>query len=85
MPSISRAVRSRGVGNVEQCGFERVEFHCLLHVTAGSYVHVFDFEFLDCKRGSLIAFQPGQVHHFGDLSGCDGKILIFRSELLQRR
>ena len=75
----------RRAGNVEQRGFERVDFHCLLYVIAGSYVHVVDFEMLDCKRGSLIVLQPGQVHHFGDLSGCDGWMLIFRSELLPSR
>jgi AraC-like DNA-binding protein len=75
----------RRAGNVQQRGFERVDFHCLLHVTGGSYVHVVDFELLECKRGSLIALQPGQVHHFGDLSGCDGWMLIFRSELLPSR
>jgi AraC-like DNA-binding protein len=75
----------RRAGNVEQRGFERVDFHCLLYVTAGSYVHIVDFELLDCKRGSLIVLQPGQVHHFGDLSGCDGWMLIFRSELLPSR
>ena len=30
----------RRAGNVEQRGFERVDFHCLLYVTAGRYVHI---------------------------------------------
>lgn len=75
----------RRVGNVEQRGFERVDFHGLLYVTPGSYVHIVDFELLDCMRGSLIVLQPGQVHHFSDLSGCDGWMLMFRSEVLPSR
>lgn len=75
----------RRAGDVEHRGFERVDFHCLLYVTAGSYVHIVDFELLDCRRGSVIVLQPGQVHHFGDLSRCDGWMLIFRSEVLPSR
>ncbi len=75
----------RRAGNVEQRGFERADFHCLIYVSAGSYMHVVDFELLDCTRGSLIVLQPGQVHHFGDLSGCDGWALILRSEVLPSR
>jgi hypothetical protein len=75
----------RRAGNVEERGFERGDFHCLLYVTAGRYVHVVDFELVDCMQGTLIVLQPGQVHHFGDLSGCNGWILIFRSELLPSR
>jgi AraC-like DNA-binding protein len=76
---------SRRAGNVKQRGFERVDFHCLIYVTSGSYMHLVDFELLQCRRGSVIVLQPGQVHHFGDLSGCDGWVLIFRSEVLPPR
>jgi AraC-like DNA-binding protein len=76
---------ARRAGDVERRGFERVEFHCLLYVTSGQYLHFVDFEMLECARGSLIVLQPGQVHHFGDLSACEGWMLIFRSELLPSR
>jgi AraC-like DNA-binding protein len=75
----------RRAGDVEQRGFERTDFHCLLYVTAGRYAHIVDFELLDCARGSLIALQPGQVHHFGDLTECDGWTLVLRSEVLPSR
>ncbi len=63
-------------------GFERTDFHCLLYVTPGRYLHVVDFDMLDCARGSIVVLQPGQVHRFGDLTGWEGWLLIFRSELL---
>ena len=75
----------RRAGNVEQRGFERADFHCLIYLSAGRYTHIVDFELYECMRGSLIVLQPGQVHHFGDLSGCDGWTLIFRSEVLPSR
>lgn len=75
----------RRAGNVEHRGFERVDFHCLLYVTAGRYAHLVDFEMLDCMRGSLVVLQPGQVHHFGDLSGCEGWMAILRSEVMPSR
>ena len=75
----------RRAGDVERRGFERADFHCLLYVTSGRYVHIVDFELHECGRGSLIVLQPGQVHHFGDLSGCDGWTLILRSEVLPSR
>lgn len=77
-------LRSRA-GDVAQRGFERTNFHCLLYVTAGRYAHIVDFELHECGRGSVIVLQPGQVHHFGDLSGCDGWALILRSEVLPAR
>ena len=40
----------RRAGNVELRGFERIDFHCLLYVTAGRYVHMVDFAMQDCMR-----------------------------------
>lgn len=75
----------RRAGDVAARGFERVDFHSLLLITAGRYVHVVDFELLDCMRGALIVIQPGQVHHFGDLSACEGWMAVLRSEILPSR
>lgn len=72
----------RRVGDADARGFERIDFHALLYVTAGRYAHVVDFETQVMAPGSLLFLQPGQVHRFGDLSGCDGWLLVFRSELL---
>lgn len=75
----------RRAGDVAARGFERIDFHCLLFIAAGRYLHLADFTALACAPGTVILLQPGQVHHFGDLSACDGWMLVFRSELLDPR
>jgi AraC-like DNA-binding protein len=75
----------RRVGDADARGLERIDFHCLIYLTAGSYAHVVDFETEAMTPGSLLFLQPGQVHRFGDLSGCDGWLLVFKAELLPTR
>jgi AraC-like DNA-binding protein len=72
----------RRVGDADARGLERIDFHCLLYLTAGRYAHVVDFERHALTPGSLLFLQPGQVHRFGDLTGCDGWLLLFRAALL---
>lgn len=62
---------------------ERADFHVLIYVTAGRYRHMVDFETFECAAGSLLLLQPGQVHRFGNLTGWQGWLLIFRSDVLQ--
>jgi AraC-like DNA-binding protein len=66
-------------------GVERIDFHCLIFVTAGRYRHMVDFEFHDFVPGSLLILQPGQVHRFGNMTGWTGWLLVFRSEFLHPR
>lgn len=73
---------SRRVGDADARGLERIDFHCLIYITAGRYSHMVDFETEWMTPGSLLLLQPGQVHRFGELSGCDGWLLMFRAELL---
>jgi AraC-like DNA-binding protein len=73
----------RRVQRVEARGIERIDFLCLLYVTAGRYSHMVDFETVDCKAGSLVAMQPGQVNRFGSMTGWNGWALVFRAELLK--
>jgi AraC-like DNA-binding protein len=61
-------------------GVERVDFHCLIHVSAGRYRHMVDFEHFECGAGSVLLVRPGQVHRFGDLVGRTGWMIVFRSE-----
>jgi len=63
-------------------GVERVEFHCLIYVSAGRYRHMVDFEHFECGAGSVLLVRPGQVHRFGDLAGWTGWMIVFRSEEL---
>jgi AraC-like DNA-binding protein len=72
----------RRVGDADARGLERIDFHCLIYLTAGRYAHMVDFETQAMTPGSLLFLQPGQVHRFGDLSGCDGWLLVFKAELL---
>jgi AraC-like DNA-binding protein len=72
----------RRVQRVEARGIERIDFLCLLYVTAGRYSHMVDFETVDCEAGSLVAMQPGQVNRFGSMTGWKGWTLVFRAELL---
>ena len=73
------------VGDADARGLERIDFHCLIYLTVGRYAHVVDFETEAMAPGSLLFLQPGQVHRFGDLSGCDGWLLVFKAELLPAR
>jgi AraC-like DNA-binding protein len=75
----------RRVGDAYARGLERIDFHCLICLTAGRYVHMVDFETEAMATGSLLFLQPGQVHCFGDLSACDGWVLVFKGELLPAR
>jgi AraC-like DNA-binding protein len=75
----------RRVGDADARGLERIDFHCLIYLTVGRYAHMVDFETHSMAPGSLLLLQPGQVHRFGDLAGCDGSLLVFRSELLPSR
>jgi hypothetical protein len=49
----------RRVGDAEARGLERIDFHCLIYVTAGRYTHVVDFETQVMTPGSLLFLQPG--------------------------
>ena len=66
-------------------GIERVDFHCLVHVTSGRYRQMVDFETFDCGPGSVLTLQPGQVHRFGKLDGWTGWLLIYRAEAVRSR
>lgn len=78
----SAAELRRRVLSVEGRGIERIDFFCLLYVSAGRYTHMVDFETLDCTAGSVVTMQPGQVNRFGDMAGWRGWALVCRAELL---
>jgi AraC-like DNA-binding protein len=73
----------RRVLGVPARGIERIDFLCLLYVSAGRYAHMVDFETIPCTAGSLVTMQPGQVNRFGDMAGWNGWVLVCRSELLR--
>jgi len=73
----------RRVLGVAARGIERIDFLCLLYVSAGRYAHMVDFETIACTAGSVVTMQPGQVNRFGDMAGWNGWVLVCRSELLR--
>jgi AraC-like DNA-binding protein len=75
----------RRARTVDLRSVERLQFHFIIHVSAGRYRHMVDFETHACTAGSVLVMQPGQVHRWGDIAGWDGWVLLFRPELLQSR
>jgi AraC-like DNA-binding protein len=73
----------RRAQTVDLGSIERLQFHFVIHVSAGRYRHMVDFETHACTAGSVLVMQPGQVHRWGDIAEWDGWVLLFRPELLQ--
>ena len=71
------------IAQIDHRGIERIDFHCLMYISAGRYTHMVDFETFHCTQGSCLLIQPGQVHRFGDEQDWAGWLLILRSDLLQ--
>jgi len=71
------------VGKEKLDTIHQYSFHVLVCITHGKCTHMVDFKRIDCKPGSLLALQPGQVHTFGFEEDWDGWILFFRPEFLQ--
>lgn len=59
---------------------ERIAFYMLIYVTDGRCKHMVDFELLDCAPGTLLVFQPGQVHRFDMTTDWQGWVLLYRPE-----
>lgn len=61
---------------------QRLDFHLLMLFEAGAGSHLVDFQNYSCRRGTLIHVSPNQVHAFGSRKNSEGKVLVFRSDLL---
>jgi AraC-like DNA-binding protein len=59
---------------------ERIEFYMLIYVTEGHCKHWVDFDLLECVPGTLLIFQPGQVHRFDFTNDWQGWLLLYRPE-----
>ncbi|QHC20951.1 helix-turn-helix domain-containing protein [Streptomyces sp. GS7] len=60
----------------------RPGFHHLLAVDSGRLVHSVDFREHVLAPGDLLWSRPGQVQHFGDLTGAEGRLVLFESGFL---
>ncbi|UQA95287.1 helix-turn-helix domain-containing protein [Streptomyces halobius] len=60
----------------------RPGFHHLLRLDHGRLVHSVDFREHVLTPGDLLWSRPGQVQHFGDLTGAEGRLVLFESGFL---
>lgn len=60
----------------------RPGFHHLLAVDTGHLAHTVDFRPYELRAGDWLWVRPGQVQHFGDLTGAEGVLVLFESGFL---
>ncbi|WP_414507945.1 helix-turn-helix domain-containing protein [Streptomyces sp. NEAU-L66] len=60
----------------------RPGFHHLLLLDRGRLVHSVDFREHLMAPGDLLWSRPGQVQHFGDLTGAEGRLVLFEAGFL---
>ncbi|MET9292925.1 AraC family transcriptional regulator [Streptomyces sp. NPDC003077] len=69
----------------DACGLatpHRPGFHHLLVLDTGRLRHTIDFREYELTAGDWMWVRPGQVHHFGDLAGAEGTLVLFESGFL---
>lgn len=60
----------------------RPGFHHLLALDSGRLLHSVDFHEHLLAPGDLLWSRPGQVQHFGDLTGAEGRLVLFEAGFL---
>lgn len=63
--------------------FQRIDFYLIIVVTAGTCVHMVDFEHLSAEPGTWLMLRPGQVQRFDFSHPWQGLLLVVRSEFMQ--
>ncbi|WP_442480890.1 helix-turn-helix domain-containing protein [Streptomyces kroppenstedtii] len=61
---------------------QRPDFHHLVTLTGGTLWHTVDFADHALEPGSWLWVRPGQVHQWGDLTGAEGTLILFRPDFL---
>ncbi|MEV7283801.1 AraC family transcriptional regulator [Streptomyces sp. NPDC093252] len=61
---------------------QRPDFHQLLTLTGGTLGHTVDFTGHALEPGAWLWVRPGQVHQWGDLTGAEGTLILFRPDFL---
>ncbi|GAB3830124.1 cupin domain-containing protein [Dactylosporangium cerinum] len=70
-------------GPMARAGFpHRHSFHEIVYVTSGSGAHVVDLHAHPLRPPQLFAVAPGQVHHWQDVRGLDGWVVVFTDDAL---
>ncbi|MEU0555820.1 helix-turn-helix domain-containing protein [Dactylosporangium sp. NPDC049742] len=72
-------------GPMARAGFpHRHSFHEIVYVTRGTGAHVVDLAAHRLRPPQLFAVAPGQVHHWRDVCGLDGWVIVFADDALHQ-
>ncbi|MFI1016196.1 AraC family transcriptional regulator [Streptomyces sp. NPDC020965] len=71
------------IGPMSRATFpHRHTFYEIVHVTAGTGAHVVDLARWELRPPHLCVLVPGQVHHWEDVEGLDGSVVLFTEDFL---
>ncbi|MEV0257028.1 helix-turn-helix domain-containing protein [Streptomyces sp. NPDC050732] len=71
------------IGPMSRAPFpHRHTFHEIVHVTGGTGGHVVDLSRFALRPPNLCFIAPGQVHHWDDVSGLEGQVILFTDDFL---
>lgn len=71
------------IGPMSRAPFpHRHTFHEIVHVTGGTGGHVVDLTRFALRPPNLCFITPGQVHHWEDVTGLEGSVILFTDDFL---
>lgn len=71
------------IGPMSRAAFpHRHTFHEIVHVTGGTGRHVVDLNGCALRPPHLCFIAPGQVHHWEDAAGLEGRVILFTDDFL---
>ncbi|MEV5978340.1 AraC family transcriptional regulator [Streptomyces sp. NPDC052114] len=71
------------IGPMSRATFpHRHTFHEIVHVTGGTGGHVVDLNRFALRPPNLCFISPGQVHHWEDVTGLEGHVILFTDDFL---
>ncbi|WP_367038940.1 AraC family transcriptional regulator [Streptomyces sp. Je 1-332] len=71
------------IGPMSRAPFpHRHTFHEIVHVTGGTGGHVVDLAHFPLRPPNLCFIAPGQVHHWENVTGLEGSVILFTDDFL---
>ncbi|MEV0324402.1 AraC family transcriptional regulator [Streptomyces sp. NPDC050658] len=71
------------IGPMSRAAFpHRHTFHEIVHVTGGTGTHVVDLDRFTLRPPNLCFIAPGQVHHWENVTGLEGRVVLFTDDFL---
>lgn len=71
------------IGPMSRASFpHRHTFHEIVHVTGGTGEHVVDLAHFPLRPPNLCFIAPGQVHHWENVTGLEGSVILFTDDFL---